>query len=181
MKLIKRLGLGLGALLVLLLIITYLLPGSYRVERSQVIQAPDSLIFAEINRLKSWPNWSPWTTDRDPTLKMVYSGAEQGVGATSTWTSEQSGHGRMQIIESVPNRRVVYTLSISPGDLTSEGRIELTPEQGGVRVTWSDSGELGYNPMYRWFGLMLDGWIGPDFESGLNNLKSRLESQVSAS
>jgi len=31
------------------------------------------------------------------------------------------------------------------------------------------------NPMGRWMGLMMDGWVGPDYETGLSNLKSLVE------
>jgi hypothetical protein len=40
-----------------------------------------------------------------------------------------------------------------------------------VSVTLSDEGDLGNNPLSRWFGLFLDRMIGPDFEAGLVNLK----------
>jgi hypothetical protein len=32
-------------------------------------------------------------------------------------------------------------------------------------------GDLGRNPLYRWFGVFMDKLVGPDFESGLSNLK----------
>ena len=47
----------------------------------------------------------------------------------------------------------------------------LEPAEGGVKVVWVDAGDLGMNPMSRWFGLFLDGMIGPDFEKGLAKMK----------
>jgi hypothetical protein len=43
-------------------------------------------------------------------------------------------------------------------------------------VTWSNAGELGYNPVNRWFGLLMDNFMGRDFEEGLRNLKTQAES-----
>lgn len=59
--------------------------------------------------------------------------------------------------------------------MKSTGAFELTPQADGVKVVWSDAGDLGMNPLSRWFGLFLDRMIGPDFEKGLSNLKRNLE------
>ena len=29
--------------------------------------------------------------------------------------------------------------------------------------------------MFRWMGLMMDGWVGPDYEKGLQNLRKLVE------
>jgi hypothetical protein len=41
--------------------------------------------------------------------------------------------------------------------------------------TWTNEGEMGGNPINRWFGLMMDRMVGPDFEAGLANLKKLAE------
>ena len=35
--------------------------------------------------------------------------------------------------------------------------------------------DMGKNPIGKFFGLMMDKMVGPDFERGLNNLKSLCE------
>jgi hypothetical protein len=32
-------------------------------------------------------------------------------------------------------------------------------------------GDLGHNPLNRWFGLFMDKMVGPDFDEGLANLR----------
>jgi hypothetical protein len=54
---------------------------------------------------------------------------------------------------------------------SSEGTMTLAPDGDGVKVTWLDAGDLGMNPLFRWFGLFIEHMIGPDFEKGLANLK----------
>jgi hypothetical protein len=39
-------------------------------------------------------------------------------------------------------------------------------------------GELGRNPLYRWFGVFMDKLVGPDFEAGLANLRRLAEAQA---
>ena len=36
-------------------------------------------------------------------------------------------------------------------------------------------GDLGSNPINRYFGLIMDRMMGPDFEEGLNTLKGKVE------
>ena len=45
----------------------------------------------------------------------------------------------------------------------------------GTHVTWSFDSEFGLNLVGRYFGLMLDGIVGPDYEKGLQNLKTMAE------
>ena len=35
---------------------------------------------------------------------------------------------------------------------------------------------MGNNPVARWIGLMMDSMLGPQLETGLNNMKEYLES-----
>jgi hypothetical protein len=37
---------------------------------------------------------------------------------------------------------------------------------------------LGWSPINRYFGLMMDGMMGPDLEKGLTNLKDRVEAEA---
>ena len=49
------------------------------------------------------------------------------------------------------------------------------PDGSGTRVTWTNEGDMGANPVNRYFGLMMDSMVGPDFEAGLKNLKALAE------
>jgi hypothetical protein len=57
----------------------------------------------------------------------------------------------------------------------SEGSLELIPQADGTKVVWIDAGDLGMNPLNRWFGVFLDKLIGPDFEKGLANIAKKVE------
>ncbi len=170
MKIIKYGLFGLLGLVVLFVVVGLVLPSEYKVERSIRIQAPPERIFTEINDLKNWPKWTMWS-ERDPNMKIEYEGAETGVTAKNKWDSESQGSGEMTITESVPGELIRYDLVFADFDMSSVGTMRLEKEDGGTRVTWSDEGTFGANPIYKYFGLFLDGMIGPDFEGGLKNLK----------
>ncbi|MEO6024084.1 MAG: SRPBCC family protein, partial [Burkholderiales bacterium] len=59
--------------------------------------------------------------------------------------------------------------------MTSRGKLELAPAGSGTKISWSNEGDLGNNPINRYFGLMMHSWVGKDFEAGLANLKTLAE------
>ncbi len=172
---LKKIVIGLVAVVVALVGGAYLLPGQVHVERSIVVDAGPEKIFPQINSLKAVNGWAPWLK-RDPAAKVDYSGPEAGLGAKVIWQSEvdEVGSGAQEIIESVTDSRVRTALDF--GDKGgAEAELSLDPQGGGTRVTWEFDSELGMNPMMRYMGLMFDGWIGADYEAGLANLKALVE------
>lgn len=177
MRFIKRILLSLLVLILLLVGVSYLLPGKAEVSRSITIDAPSSAIFPYVNSMQETEKWSPWLA-RDPETKLAYSGPEAGVGNILNWSSEnpQVGSGSQEIVESIPDQLVKTALDFGPMG-TASASFELKPEGDQTQVTWGFESELGLNPMSRWMGLMMDEWVGGDYERGLNNLKTLVETQ----
>lgn len=170
MKLLKRLAFGLAGLFGLLLVVGFLLPSSARVERSVLIDRPASVVFPLLNSYQRFNEWSPWF-GLDPAAEYTYSGAQSGVGASMAWKgNEQVGVGKQTITLSEPSRRLDTDLDF--GDMgLAKAAFVLAPEGQGTRVTWSFSTDLGNNPLNRYFGLLMDKFVGADYERGLSQLK----------
>lgn len=173
MKLLLKILGGIAVVILLLVLVSFLFPRQYRIERSAVFKAKPEAVLAQIADLRAWKNWGAWQ-ERDPGMKISYSEPAAGVGAWSAWESKKEGNGKMTITGQTP-AKVTYALEFPDVGMSSVGAMEFTPAAGGVRVVWSDAGDLGMNPVNRWFGLFLDGWIGPDFEKGLSNLRKIVE------
>ncbi|HEY9103188.1 SRPBCC family protein [Chitinimonas sp.] len=176
MKLLKRLVLGLAGLVALLLVIGLLLPSHYAVQRSTEIQAPADKVFAHLDAPAAWKAWTVWNR-RDPQMKIAYSGPERGVNAAWRWESATEGNGGMVFTAIDPNRQLTYRLEFPDMGMVSTGVLLLEPAGNGTRVTWTNEGDMGRNPVNRYFGLLMDKMVGPDFESGLANLKQIVEKQ----
>lgn len=161
-------------LVLLLVVVAFFLPGTYRIERSIVINAKAETVFPLFGDLRRWKEWGAWQ-ERDPGMKTTFGEKTTGVGAWSAWESKSEGNGKMTITAFVAPKRAVYKLEFPDMGMASEGSMEIVPAGGGVKVVWVDAGELGLNPLSRWFGLFLDGMIGPDFERGLTKLKQLAE------
>lgn len=177
MQWMKRIFLGLILLVLMLIGISYLLPGKAEVARSITIDAPPQAVFPYVNSMQETEHWSPWL-HRDPETKLAYFGPETGVGNTLKWASDhpQVGTGSQEIVESIQNQSVRTALDFGPMG-TATAMFTLQPENGQTLVTWGFVSDLGLNPMSRWMGLMMDSWVGGDYERGLKNLKVLVETQ----
>jgi hypothetical protein len=140
-----------------------------------VINARPEVVFAQVSDMRAWKNWTAWH-ERDPAMKLSYSDTTSGVGAWSAWESKSEGNGKMTVTAHEPLKKVGYTLEFPDMNMISSGSVDLQPADKGVRVAWVSEGDLGMNPMNRWFGLFLERMIAPDFENGLAKLKAVSES-----
>lgn len=153
----------------------FLLPRTVEVARSIEIEAPAADVFPHVNSMQATEAWSPWL-GRDPATKLTYSGPEAGVGNKLEWSSEnpQVGSGTQVITASEDNKRVATALDF--GDMgTAEAEFLLVEDSGKTTITWGFKSDMGSNPVGRWMGLMMDGWVGGDYEAGLANLKKLVE------
>lgn len=57
MKTLKRILIGILAIIVLLVIVAFFLPSKAYVERSIVINAVPRIVFDQVNTLKNWEKW----------------------------------------------------------------------------------------------------------------------------
>ncbi len=175
MKLLIRIFGGLVAVWLLLLLIGLVLPGHYRVERSVVVAAKPAKIYPLVGDLRSWAKWGVWF-ERDPAMKISYSPVTSEVGSWSSWTSKSQGDGKMTISLVRPPEAFEYRMDFSDMGMVARGTLVLAPVGDlSTRATMSMEGDLGRSPINRWFGLFMDKLIGPDFDSGLSNLKRLAE------
>lgn len=173
MRPLIRLVVGIGLLLILLVAVAFSLPQEVTVARSKVINAPESDVFPYVNSPKRFNEWSPWAA-RDPEMKFVFSGPEEGKGAKMQWSSDEFDTGSQEIVESQPNSFVKTKLNF--GDMgTANSSYQLRPDGAGTKVIWIFETNTGNNPIKRWMGLMFERWIGKDYEMGLDKLKEIAE------
>jgi len=173
MKILKKAGVIIAAALLIVLAVGVFLPSTAHVERQIEIGAPAATVFALVNDFDRINEWSPWL-ETDPNALYRVSGPARGVGATLTWDGQIVGNGSQVITESVPYSRVVSELDLG-GQGLAVATIELVGTDRGTRVTWMFDNDFGANVFARYFGLLLDGAVGADYEAGLANLKAMAE------
>lgn len=150
-----------------------LLKDDVHVERSIQIDRPPAEVFAVLSSIARFNEWSPWR-DYDPTAKQEFSGPDRGVGGKLSWKGDK-GSGTMEITEVVENAKVSTSLDFG-ADGKAISHWVLSGEGSGTKVTWSFDSSFEGDLIGRWFGLMMDGMIGPEYERGLKDLKTLVES-----
>lgn len=156
----------------------FLLPARATVERSIVIARPPATVFTVLDGFRHVRAWSPWI-ELDPAMKVTLEGPVAGAGARVQWSSDQGavGSGSQEIVKSEAYRHIATRLRFSGVDREQLAQFDLEPQDEGraTRVAWALHAEFGANPIDRWFGLMLDEMVGPDYERGLARLKAHVE------
>lgn len=178
MKILKWLIVGILGLAAVLAVVGLVLPRQVRVQRTATVARPPAQVYALMNNMKRFNEWSPWAK-LDPKTEYTFSGPDSGVGAKLEWKSDDPNVGKgMQVITSSTPESVKLDLEFG-GQGNSKVEYAFQPDGTGTRVTWTMDSDLGNNPIGRWFGLMMDGMVGPDFERGLASLKSVVEKEPS--
>jgi uncharacterized protein YndB with AHSA1/START domain len=168
-------------ILVLLVVIFvgggYLLPNEVTLQRQTVINVPPEKVFALVDGYKRFNEWSPWA-DLDPKTEYRFEGPDSGVGAKMSWSSNDPnvGVGSQTITENVQNSHVSVDLDFGAMG-KSQSYWDLKPEGAGTSATWGFKMKLD-GMMDRWFGLLMERFIGPDYEKGLANLKALAEKEA---
>ncbi|MDX1953807.1 MAG: SRPBCC family protein [Verrucomicrobiota bacterium] len=172
----KILLIALPVVILLLFVVINAQSDEFRITRSTTISAPPSGIFARINDLHRFQEWSPWAK-LDPTAKNTFSGPPQGVGAAMQWEGNSKiGQGTMTITESRPNELVRMQLDFKkPVASTANVDFILQPQGQQTQVTWDMSGKKVFASKAMGLVMNMDKMVGGEFEKGLATLKAQAE------
>ena len=176
-KLLKGIVWILAAVVVIFIGGGYLLPDEVSLQRQVAINAPPEKVFALVSGYKRFNEWSPWA-ELDPKAVYTFEGPESGVGAKMSWASNDPGVGvgSLTITEYVPNSRVGMALDFGAMG-KSQAYWDLKPEGTGTSARWGFKMKLE-GMMDRWFGLLMERVIGPDYDKGLAKLKALAEKEA---
>ncbi len=131
MAILIRIFIGLIVLVLALAVIGFFLPNKFRIERSVTIAAPAEKIYPMIAETRNWRTWTMWN-ERDPDMKIDYSGPASGAGAKWVWQSKSEGNGAMEFTAAELNKGVTYKLSFPEFGMNSIGVLSLTPDPSGT-------------------------------------------------
>ena len=176
---IKKILLLLAAVIAVILVVAAFRPTHFSIQRSTAIAAPAALVYAQVNNLHTWQDFSPWTK-LDPNAKISYAGPVEGTGAVFAWSGNSDvGEGKMTITESRPAEAVRFRLDfVKPMEGTSNVEFAFKQAGGQTTVTWTMSGENNYLARIMCLFMNMDKMVGGQFEQGLASLKTLSEAAV---
>lgn len=174
---LKKILIGVAALIGVLALVIASRPSTFHVERSITIHAPPNVAFAHVNDFHAWRAWSPWER-LDPNMQRKHAGAASGAGAEYAWQGNvEVGEGRMTIEKSqAPSLISIKLEFIKPFEATNTATFAFNPAAEGTKVTWGMDGQLNFFAKAAHLFMDIDGMVGKDFERGLSALKAVTES-----
>jgi effector-binding domain-containing protein len=99
-----------------------------------------------------------------------------GEGAHYSWTGEESGSGKMSILNSEPSQNLMIEVEFDGmGTAKAPWTFSTTPE--GTYVTWGFDSKMPYPMNAMLLFTDMTAAIGNDFERGLNKLKNKIETE----
>lgn len=143
------------------------LPAEAHVERTTVIDAEASELYALVASNEGYQRFNPYK-DADPQLQIDLFGPSSGVGSGFHFDGAD-GTGTQTVAAVEPGRSVLMDIDLGAMGRPQQ-RFVFEPAPGGTRVTWQLDADLGYNPLARVAGLFMDDMMGSTFERGLANL-----------
>ena len=173
---IKKILIALALIVIVFLIVVALQPADFRITRTATVAAPPAAVFAQVNDFHKWEAWSPWAK-LDPSMNTTYDGPAEGTGAIYTWAGDgKVGEGRMTLTESHPSDLIRIKLEfLKPMAATNTTEFTFKPEGNQTAVTWSMTGTNNFIGKAFALVMNMDKMVGGDFEKGLAQLKSVLE------
>ncbi|HEV7586673.1 MAG TPA: SRPBCC family protein [Longimicrobium sp.] len=175
---LKKIGLGVLALIAVLLVVIATRPAAFRIERSATIAAPAEVVYAQIGDFHRWDRWNPFEKG-DTAMRKTYEGTPAGVGASYHYVSPSAGEGRMTLTALRPHERIdIRAEFIKPFAATNQVEFTLKPAPRGVTVTWAMSGRNPFLGKAISLFVNMDRMVGGQFEQGLADLKRLSEAEA---
>ena len=170
---LKKILIGLAAVLVLICIVAATRPNTYTVERSASIDAPPPVVHGIVVDFHRWDEWSPWA-ELDPKMTKTFSGPDKAVGSVYEWVgNDEVGAGKMTLTEVKAPEAIVMELKfLKPWESTSKVTLSTPAEGAGTKITWRMDGNHNFASKVMCLFMDMDKMLGGDLEKGLARLKS---------
>jgi hypothetical protein len=162
----------LGVLFLVVLVMGFLLPNSWRVDREVLLHCKPESIFPLVNRLQNWQEWSVWNKENG--MNFSHSGPDEGKNAVMSWKGNQI-NGKMSITKSELNHSLELQMNLE-NDRFLVNCIIVIDASGPdyCQVAWRSELNMAknYNPVSRYQAYFLKNYFDTSMTESLNGLKA---------
>ncbi|HEX7846019.1 MAG TPA: SRPBCC family protein [Chitinophagaceae bacterium] len=162
-------------LILLLLVVAALLPKTYNIEKSIVINRSVTEVMDKVGDLNYYSKWNPWQ-QTDPTAINSITGNPKTPGHRYGWEGKKVGVGSLTL-RNIDNKHINFDLEfLKPWKSKAKDNwlFESWGDGSETKVTWQNSGGLPW-PIASLMGPMITKNLNHQFETGLSNLKKMVE------
>ena len=161
-------------LVVLLLFIAALMPKTYNIEKTIIINRPVDVVMDSVGDLNYYSKWNPWQQS-DATAKSTITGSPKTPGHQYTWQGKKVGVGSLTLRD-LDHKHIHFDLQFfKPWKSKAKDNWLFEPwGSSDTKVTWQNSGQLPW-PIASLMGPLISKNLNHQFQQGLNNLKKMCE------
>ncbi len=179
MKIIKKILLAIGILILLVLISALFIKKDYAVEKEIIINKPASEVYDYVRILRNQNAFSTFAK-KDPNMKSVYTGKDGETGSVFAWEgNSEVGSGEQKITKLTKDQRIDIEMhfinpfeSYAPAYFTFES---VSANQ--TKIKWGMNGKMAYPLNFMRIFFDMEEMIGKEYQISLQNLKSILEKE----
>lgn len=168
MKWILRIFLFLLVLALALFVVSLFIPKIKKASATATIEAPNPIVYDQVNELKNWENWSAWHK-MDPDSKYDYSIPSAGEGAWYNWNGPKNGKGKMTITKALPGQSISTALDFD-GHGTATANFTFDTEGNRTKITWDFESNVGMNPIAKFFTMGMEKEVEASYKKSLETL-----------
>ena len=166
--------LGGGAvLLTTVLLVGFFLPTEWSVTAELRVEATSNAVIPFLDSPEGWAKWTAW-----PDSGLTRTGPERGTGAGIAWDDPELGAGSFTI-SAVSSRSVRYVVVVDGAAntlMTTNGAIDLEALGSATMIHWTESGDLGRNPLMGFWALTMEAAQTRELQKSLDQLAELISS-----
>jgi uncharacterized membrane protein len=171
MRILQNIFLGIIALVAAMVVVSFFLPEKYTVEKSIHINAPVDIVFQQINDFRNWEKWS-YFANPDPKWKTGSGNWTFGKDAGLRWKSEKLSNGQLKIIESIPNKKILFHFDYDETDKGGNALYFFKQENDGTTATFRLEFPIPLTPKDKFENIFFEKENSePQFDYSLEYLK----------
>ncbi|MCB0645253.1 MAG: SRPBCC family protein [Saprospiraceae bacterium] len=172
MKVLKKIGIILGILLLVFIILGIFMPKDVQVNYSREMDAPANYLYNLTHDLKSANTWNPWLAE-DPETVLTYGVKSAGEGASYSWQSKKLGNGHVTYTKTDPYKRIDADLLFDDMDTSRYFFLFEPISEKSTNVTWTMNSRMSFP--YNVFGPFYKYMIRSSYKKGLKHLEEIAE------
>lgn len=170
-------------LLLLILVIGFSIfvavqPNSFKVSRSKVINAPQSVVYNNIIDFKNWEAWSS-LAGNDSEIIITLAEKTEGIGGSYSW-EDGDGLGTIKTIDTRPNLSIIQEMQFTDYPKSEVNWTFEAINNGTTKVTCEMTGNnlsFGFKMVSALMGSK-EKEIGPSYERSLQELDRVLQAEM---
>lgn len=153
-------------------------PNSFKVTRTQTINAPQSVVYNNVIDFKNWDSWSSWG-EENPEITITLGEKTKGVDGSYKW-DDNGELGNMITTNTNPNTSITQEMQLDNFLKSDVNWTFEANDDGSTDVTWSVSSENLPFKFKMWSALSggMEKQIGSDYERSLEKLDSVAQAEM---